>query len=426
MTSSSTGGTGGMMMCSGGAKSCTTTAECDAPANECVTVTCDQGCCGTTNKPDDTPLATQVSGNCKKEVCKSGAPDTTSVDDTDVPADQDDCNTGACNNGTPEQTPKADNTPCTSNNGQVCLAGACVECISDNDCNAPEVCDPVSSSHACVSPFCTDMVQNGKETDQDCGGVDAGSGCAPCADNKKCLIDTDCTNGYCDTSLAQPVCKTPTCTDGVQNGGETDKDCGGTTCVGQNKLCANGLKCAANSDCTSAYCDTSVTPAVCKAPTCNDGVLNGNETDKDCGGGAFQGGNACPKCAVGKVCSLATDCSTGLCNGGVCATKPDGAQCGLSGGDSECTSGHCVDNACCDTACSSKCQACNVSDNVGTCTNVPMGQADSHPICAGTLACNGFGACLLAPGQPCMVNSDCASGTCSTGTPKVCLAAERF
>ena len=85
-------------------------------------------------------------------------------------------------------------------------------------------------TNICISgggPTCTDGVQNGNETDVDCGGPDC------------------------------PAC--PTCTDGVQNGNETDVDCGGPDC-----------------------------PA---CPTCTDETQNGQETGVDCGG------PDCPPCA---------------------------------------------------------------------------------------------------------------------------------
>jgi hypothetical protein len=40
--------------------------------------------------------------------------------------------------------------------------------------------------------------------------------------------------------------------------------------------------------------------------TCADGIQNGNETDIDCGGN-------CPPCAVGKHCDTGTSCATGVC-----------------------------------------------------------------------------------------------------------------
>jgi len=53
----------------------------------------------------------------------------------------------------------------------------------------------------------------------------------------------------------------PTCTDGIQNGDETGVDCGGTSCA-----------------------------ACPPAPTCTDGIQNGDETGVDCGGSCA----ACP------------------------------------------------------------------------------------------------------------------------------------
>ncbi|HSR99961.1 MAG TPA: hypothetical protein VLM79_23060 [Kofleriaceae bacterium] len=43
---------------------------------------------------------------------------------------------------------------------------------------------------------------------------------------------------------------------------------------------------------------------------CSDRMLDGDETDIDCGG------SSCPKCASGKTCLVSTDCVSGTCNGG--------------------------------------------------------------------------------------------------------------
>jgi len=65
--------------------------------------------------------------------------------------------------------------------------------------------------------LCTDGVQNGDETDVDCGGS-----CTPCADGNRCATAGDCASGVC-----HDTCAAPTCTDGVQNGSELGIDCGG-------------------------------------------------------------------------------------------------------------------------------------------------------------------------------------------------------
>jgi hypothetical protein len=51
--------------------------------------------------------------------------------------------------------------------------------------------------------------------------------------------------------------------------------------------------------------------AIAAAQTCTDGLRNGFETGKDCGG--FSGGKACPGCAVGIGCLVANDCLSKNC-----------------------------------------------------------------------------------------------------------------
>ena len=47
-------------------------------------------------------------------------------------------------------------------------------------------------------------------------------------------------------------------------------------------------------------------------PSCSNGVRDGAETDVDCGGGT------CPPCANGRACSISSDCVSLVCSGGVC------------------------------------------------------------------------------------------------------------
>jgi hypothetical protein len=49
----------------------------------------------------------------------------------------------------------------------------------------------------------------------------------------------------------------------------------------------------------------------CVGPTCQDGIENGTETDVDCGQG-------CQTCLSGKHCTVNNDCSSNVCNSGVC------------------------------------------------------------------------------------------------------------
>jgi cysteine-rich repeat protein len=72
--------------------------------------------------------------------------------------------------------------------------------------------------------------------------------------------------------------------------------------------CATGVGCASAADCASRVC----TSNLCAAPACNDGVLNGLETDVDCGGGT------CSRCGTSLACVTDADCTSGACAGGLC------------------------------------------------------------------------------------------------------------
>jgi hypothetical protein len=98
----------------------------------------------------------------------------------------------------------------------------------------------------CAAPSCTDAVQNGTETDLNCGGT-----CPACASGKKCGAATDCASGVCSGTTTK-TCAVPSCTDMVLNGTETDVDCGGS-CAPASR-CANNLMCMVAGDCQSANC----------------------------------------------------------------------------------------------------------------------------------------------------------------------------
>lgn len=90
------------------------------------------------------------------------------------------------------------------------------------------------------------------------------------------------------------------CHDRIVDGGETDIDCGGT-CGG----CSAARACRVSADCQSQACDA----GACRAPTCSDGVRDGFESDVDCGA-------ACATCATGQRCAVDGDCASGACDAG--------------------------------------------------------------------------------------------------------------
>ena len=75
-----------------------------------------------------------------------------------------------------------------------------------------------------------------------------------------------------------------TCSNLILDGDETDVDCGGSC-----SPCDDGLGCLAPGDCVSMIC----TEDSCQAPSCDDDVHNGDELGIDCGG-------ACTFCEHGE------------------------------------------------------------------------------------------------------------------------------
>lgn len=230
------------------------------------------------------------------------------------------------------------------------------------------VCAPVPEAAA---PSCVDGLQNGTESDVDCGGD-----CPGCQIGDSCNSDPDCASSYCSGGQ----CATPpsSCSDAIQNGVETGVDCGGGICP----ACAPGQGCNAGSDCTSQVC----MGGLCQSPACNDGVQNGSETDIDCGG-------SCMGCTNGGSCNTGGDCVSGTCQSGTCVSLlGNGSPCTM---DPQCASSQCVDGVCCNSACSGSCQACTFASTgttSGTCALITAG-TDPDNECAGTSVCDGMGMC---------------------------------
>lgn len=121
-----------------------------------------------------------------------------------------------------------------------------------------------------------------------------------------------------------------------------------------------------------------------KGPTCKDGVLNGSESDVDCGG------DKCPGCKVGKACTFSNDCapdacsSQGACSAGFCVHGPP-LDC--SGLDSTCGKGVCDPKIGCTfmplladgTACDDK-VACTVNDQCKGRACVGTDQCPCHSV----------------------------------------------
>jgi hypothetical protein len=241
--------------------------------------------------------------------------------------------------GDPNPNGKPPGEPCTT--GDECRTGVC-------------------TTASCQASTNTDGVKNGDETDVDCGGA-AGPGCAVgkacttaqscasgtctdfkcaggagsdcggpnkdlprCADGKPCGAGDDCLSGTCIGGK----CAAPGAKDGVKNGDETDVDCGGTNPA----KCAAEKGCKVSADCESQVCNDATKK--CSAPTFDDKVLNGTETDVDCGGPAPG-----KRCAAGLTCKDHGDCASNGCAfdkkcamGATCTQLEGGHTCGPAEG----------------------------------------------------------------------------------------------
>jgi hypothetical protein len=268
---------------SDGAPACDDTKAC-VLGTDCANFVCSTGpvvaAAGSTGKPINCPAG---------QTCTCQAP--TPVDGVDNDSETDlDCGGGFVDDmGT--VNPGTDGAP-TCPVGEGCLLGSdCATGVCNDNNGAgglPDDC-PAVSTCACQAASNNDGVQNGGETDTDCGGgLALGTDGAPaCAPGKKCAITTDCTSFICTAG----ICATPTPTDGVQNGGETDVDCGGATTMGSDgaPACADNKSCGVDPDCLSAFC-SALTNKCVDGQSCKGLVTPASIMDISAHAGAAQGG----------------------------------------------------------------------------------------------------------------------------------------
>ncbi|MDI3287705.1 hypothetical protein [Polyangium sp. 15x6] len=281
---------------------CTSPEQCGEPS-DCAPFACNSGVCTLTFTPSGTPVPAQVPGDCKEIQCDGNGEETTANDDSDVPSTQ--CQLSSCVGGTPMSMPAAQGTPCSLGGGKSCDGeGNCVECNTDADCGPSGLfCDPISNT--CFS--CTDGVQNGDESDLDCGG----ERCLPCKQGQKCNTLKDCTGAFvcadgvcCDNACdsACEACNLPnsvgTC-NFVEKYGD-DQSYGN----GQSCLNANNLACTGGGGCKGALGTSCTGPTNCASGQCADPDGNGQKT--------------CVK-ALGDACNQPAECASNNCSNGLCA-----------------------------------------------------------------------------------------------------------
>jgi hypothetical protein len=148
---------------------------------------------------------------------------------------------------------------------------------------------------------CENGQQDPGEIYLDCAGR-----CPGCDDGHVCSENEHCRSRFCDPE--ENVCKAASCDDGYLNGDEGDIDCGASC----ETLCDIDQTCGNNDDCSTGLC----LEGICSETSCDDGLRNGDETDIDCGGSCSE------KCALGESCNTPFDCESGSCSfSGVCEIK---------------------------------------------------------------------------------------------------------
>ena len=342
---------------------------------------------------------------CSASNPEVGGPACTSAAQCD---DGNPCTVDACTAGACTHVPRAADTVCSVNGGQVCDgAGACVACNHDAQCAG------IIPTNACQHPACVA---------HDCDPVFVASGTATATQ-----VAGDCKKVVCDgaggtrtvvddTDLPNDgkECTVDACTGGVPS--NTPKAPGTACGAGFQCTAAGDCGCQSNADCTSPdTCGGGGTAhvcgctkktcagvgATCGAPSdgcggtlsCDNATRDGTETAVDCGGNAA---TCATRCANGNACVTGTDCASGFCTDGVC----------------------------CDTACNGTCQACSAAKKGnganGVCGAIVMGNDPDNEcppgtgICGLPGGCNGAGACAYPSAATQCAPASCASGTLAT------------
>lgn len=372
---------------------------CEPPANceedsDCTTMVCTDGECQVPTCYDDIQNGNESGVDCGggcPTPCLPGA----GPCDEDWECDDDefcmegDCVPSSCRNEIIDSGET--DVDCGGPDCPACDDGA--ECVFDAHCESL-VCE----DGVCLEPTCEDGETNGDETDEDCGGPD----CDPCPNGATCAEDDDCVSGAC----VDDSCTAPSCDDDIQNQDETDVDCGGLLC----DPCEDDAECVEADDCESGVCDVEM--GVCLAPTCEDGVHNGDETDADCG-------NSCGMntCEVDESCDDDTDCVEEVCEFTVCSAPDclDGVQngdetgidCGEASG-----CGACPDDEGCLAGIDCESGVCDVGLGVcleATCMDDVLNGDETDTDCG-----NSCGATCI-PGEICDSPGDCTTGVCDIG-----------
>jgi hypothetical protein len=401
--------------------------------------------------------------DCKKPVCQDGVV-VDEADDTEIPDDGNACTTDTCADGTAQHSPSTGACMVGAAAG-TCVAGECkVTCAMAADCNDNDSCttdtcdtssstcsftaDPASydDNNDCTIDSCTGGVQKHENApvDTQCGAsgngkCDGNGVCKGCATDADCPTDEPCVDHYCDLattqcqSMAKPDgdladdkpgdCQLPSCSGGVlmMNINDSDvpndnNDCTDDTCsegMAMNTPSAAEAMCATGVCDGAAACVQCVTPANCMGDfscsmnmcfDCNDTMMNGTESDIDCGS------DCSTKCADGKKCVMDSDCFYGTCDNTLCVSCFDGVM-NSTESDIDCggvCGSTCGVNKKCNSGADCTTGVCNMMTKLcsaPTCTDMVKNGTESDVDCGGSCPNK------CAAGKMCTKDGDCVGGT---------------
>ncbi|MBI5547813.1 MAG: chitobiase/beta-hexosaminidase C-terminal domain-containing protein, partial [Deltaproteobacteria bacterium] len=298
-----------------------------------------------------------------------------------------------CGNSTCEAPLNESCSTCPADCGSCCGDGtcsaaqaeSCSTCAADCGCQAPQTCDPVSSTCRCI-PQCA-----GKQ----CGDDGCGGTCGSCQASQECVAPGACVS----------ACGNASCQAGK---GETCSTCP-----------ADCGSCCGNSTCDLGFGEScSVCPADC-GPCCGNGTCEAVRSETcvscvaDCACGPAQ---VCD--TVHATCACAPQCAGKQCGddscGQSCGTCPNGYECNPQGGcDPEIPQG-------CDCTSSQTCLDGICRDNTLLCTaSNPTGLCAAGSLCvSGQCRDVGAGCSLHNPTGICPIGQVCANSACVTLDPQ--------
>ncbi|MGH1344818.1 MAG: hypothetical protein ACRBN8_24875, partial [Nannocystales bacterium] len=309
------------------------------------------------------------------EACQAMASISGSDSDTDSSTEtnsESDSAGGDCNDGV--QNGDETDIDCGGSCSSQCGDGN--GCGGDDDCQSGSCNEAEGTCDSGGDGGCDDGAQNGSETDVDCGG----SCGATCEDGELCSDDSDCISDACSDA---GVCE-GTCDDDVQNQDETDVDCGNVC----GATCEDGEGCDDDGDCVSSTCHE--VADLCVDPSCDDGEQGGDETDVDCGGSCG------PTCDTDETCNGDGDCISNNCDDAAGTCQPgDGCEDGEMNQDET--------DVDCGGVCGSTCEDGEMCDDDEDCVSDSCGDdgtCEANPLWCDDVDMDGFGdpkSCVTVP-----------------------------